>query len=93
MYVLQNVHGQFVGFHFFTLLLKTWKDEAFFSWSGSRGQILVPKFDTVSVQTMSVSCFLKLGGYQSFKSDSHLQKNIFICLNESSLKMMKLFSF
>ena len=53
------IHGQFLGFYFFILLLKTCKDEVFFSLPGSMGQILGPRFDTASVPDNVVLMFLE----------------------------------
>ena len=49
MNALQSSHAQLVGFHFFFLFLKTCRAEVLFNSSGSTGQMLPPKFDTVSV--------------------------------------------
>ena len=60
IYALQNLHGQFAGFPFFTLFLKTCKDKALFNSYGSRGQILAPKFDAVFVPNNIVLKFLEV---------------------------------
>ena len=61
MNVIQRLYGQFFGFYFFTLFIKTCK--VLFNSSDSRGQILAPKFDSL-FQAMLFSFFLKQYGYR-----------------------------